>query len=253
MAATIDSQFKFALRLLTSYADETVASHLDDDEVHVWSVGLHDQGLDISGLRGLLSSDECERAARFHFDRHRAQYVVTRGTLRWLLGSYLAVSPREISFGYSDHGKPCLAAPVNMHVEFNISHTEGMAIFGFTRGRRIGVDVENIRSGFKADEIAERFFSPSERTSLGEIPVAQRHEAFFRIWTRKEAYIKARGEGLSHPLHQFDVSLDDAARLIATRPDAAEAQRWQLENLSVAPGFAAAAVVETCGAHASAR
>lgn len=253
MAPTIDSESKFALRPLTSYSDGIVTNRLDDHQVHVWSVRLNDHGLDISGLQGMLSSDECERAARFRFDTHRAQYVLTRGTLRWLLASYLDVAPREISFRYSDHSKPGLAAPANTHLEFNISHTEGMAIFGFTRGRRIGVDVENIRSDFRADEIAERFFSLAERTLLREIPLQRRHETFFRIWTRKEAYIKALGEGLSHPLHQFDVSLDDPARLIATRPNAAEAQRWQLENLSVAPGFAAAAVVETCGANATAR
>jgi 4'-phosphopantetheinyl transferase len=231
----------------------TATPHLDTQEVHVWYVPLEPSYPGVEGLQNLLSADEAERAARFHFEKHRAQYTLTRGSLRLLLGSYLQRTPQEIAFEYSDHGKPSVSGHDNgQKLNFNLSHTEGMAIFGFTRGRRIGVDIESLRADFQPGEIAERFFSPVERAGLSGILPADRHEIFFRIWTRKEAYIKAIGEGLSHPLHQFDVSLDEAA-LVATRPDASEARRWQLRNLDIAPGFTAAAAVESGGAGAPAR
>jgi 4'-phosphopantetheinyl transferase len=245
MEVAIEPGWKLTTRSFGRVPPEPAVTGLDAREVHIWHIRLYDSDPDVLRLQALLSPDELERAARFRFEKHRAQFVRTRATLRSLLGSYLGQSPGKISFSYSDHGKPELA-PNGVHeLKFNLSHTEGMAIFGFTRGCRIGVDIENLRADFEAEEIAERFFSRAECAALREIPAAQRYEMFFRIWTRKEAYIKARGEGLSHPLHQFDVSLDDAASLLATRPDASEAQRWHLENLAIMPGFIAAAAVET--------
>jgi len=121
-----------------------------------------------------------------------------------------------------------------------------MVVCAFARDRGVGVDVEKVRRDFNVEEIAERFFSVAERDALRGIPVHEKHEAFFRCWTRKEAYIKARGEGLSHPLHQFDVSLTpkDAAALLATRPDCIEAARWLLRDLPVTSGYLAALAVE---------
>ena len=220
--------------------DHPGAVRLATDGVHIWTLALDDRAIR-EPVEELLSPDERERASRFRFERHRAQFALTRATLRRLLASYLSVSAREICFCYSSHGKPGLS---ESRLDFNVSHTEGMAVFGFTRGRRIGVDVERIRADFRLDEVAERFFSVAERAALNDLPMGARHAAFFRIWTRKEAYIKARGEGLAHPLEQFDVSVDDHARLAATHRDASEAQRWQLENLSVGPEFAGAVAVE---------
>lgn len=220
--------------------DDAGVVRLANDDVHIWTLALDDRAIR-EPVEHLLSPDERQRALRFRFEKHRAHFALTRATLRRLLASYLSVSPREISFCYSGHGKPGLS---ESPLEFNVSHTEGMAVFGFTRGRRIGVDLERIRGDFQLDEVAERFFSAAERSALADLPAGERHTAFFRVWTRKEAYIKARGEGLSHPLDQFDVSVDDRARLTATRPDASEAHRWQLENLSIGPEFAAAAAVE---------
>lgn len=238
MAAAAERAVEFTIR---EVGPSSPVLAIADHEVHIWVLSL-DDGQSTEALRQSLSPDELNRASRFRFEKHRNQYVLTRGTLRSLLAGYLGIPPREISFQYSKHDKPGLAQGHDL--DFNLSHTEGMAVFGFTRGRRIGVDIEHLRSDFRADEIAERFFSLAEREALRRIPEAQQHEFFFRIWTRKEAYIKALGEGLSHPLHQFDVSLDKTAALLATRPDASEAQRWQLENLEIAPEFAAAAAVE---------
>ncbi len=242
MAAAAERAVEFTIR---EFDPGSAAPCLGGHEVHIWTLHLGG-AISAQCLRDHLSSDELERASRFRFEKHRAQYELTRGTLRSLLGSYLGISPREVAFQYSKYDKPGLGE--GQELEFNLSHTEGMAIFGFTRGHRIGVDIERRRSDFRADEIAERFFSPFERAALREVRGDRRHESFFRIWTRKEAYIKALGEGLSHPLHQFDVSLDDTAALVATRPDASDAQRWQLENLTIAPEFIAAAAVELDGA-----
>jgi 4'-phosphopantetheinyl transferase len=245
MAVTTEHALQFKIRRYDLDAS-SITPRLDGDEVHVWHLALGDLSSDTALFKESLSADELERASRFRFEKHRAQFVLTRGTLRSLLGSYLGVSPREISFQYSKHNKPSLTEAANLrNIHFNVSHTEGMAIFGFTLAGRIGVDIESLRTDFHAEEIAERFFSASERSALREIPPPARYESFFRIWTRKEAYIKALGEGLSHPLHEFDVSFDEAAALLATRPDGAEAERWHLENLAIAPGFIAAAAVET--------
>lgn len=253
MAVAIAPVLKFSIHPFVPGLERAGLPHLNKNEVQIWFLGLNGHDASLPDLQNLLSSEERERAARFRFEKHRDQFVLTRGALRLLLASHLAASPRQISFRYSSHGKPCLTAPANgPELDFNVSHTEGMAILGFTRGRRIGVDIEQLRRDFRVEEIAERFFSLAERAALREIPAERIHETFFRIWTRKEAYIKARGEGLSHPLHQFDVSLDDTARLLATRPDASQTQSWQLENLEIAPGYAAAAAVETCGAQSTA-
>ncbi len=243
MATAAEKAMEFTIR---TAEPGSAASPLADHQVHIWVLRL-DENQPTQSLGDSLSPDELTRASRFRFDKHRDQYVLTRGTLRSLLAGYLGIPAKEISFEYSKYDKPSLAQAQNL--DFNLSHTEGMAIFGFTRGHRIGVDIERFRADFRADEIAERFFSLAEREALRKIPEALRHESFFRIWTRKEAYIKALGEGLSHPLHQFDVSLDSRAALLATRPDASEAQCWQLENLEIAPEFAAAAAVEIENLH----
>ena len=131
-------------------------------------------------------------------------------------------------------------------LDFNLSHSAGIVLLAFARRRRIGIDIEAVRRDFSTTEIAERFFSPAERTALRQLPHGQRHQAFFRCWTRKEAFIKALGEGLSHPLDQFDVNLapGEPAVLLATRPDATEAGRWALWNVPTAGNYAAALAIE---------
>ena len=232
------------LRELALVEIPQAATSLRNHEIHVWHRQLQPSADEVERLAPLLSPDELERAGRFRFEKLRNEFISARGTLRALLASYLGRSPASVRFVYSAHGKPALAD--NQMLEFNLSHTEGMVIFAFALNRKIGVDVEKIRRDFKVEEIAERFFSVAERLALREIPEPGRYQAFFCCWTRKEAYIKARGEGLSHPLHQFDVSLapGQAAALTATRPDATEANRWSLWDLAVSPDHAAALVAE---------
>jgi 4'-phosphopantetheinyl transferase len=200
-------------------------------------------------LSALLNPEESERAARFHFEKDRAHFIVARGVLRTLLGLYLGSRPAELGFAYSPFGKPSLARETGVHpVRFNVSHSGALALYVFTRGREVGIDVEHARADFAGDDIATRFFSAREVAALRAVAPALRTEAFFNCWTRKEAYIKAIGEGLSHPLDTFAVTLapGEPAALLHSA-DASESSRWTLRELNPAPGYAAALAVEGRG------
>jgi len=213
---------------------------LQPDVVNVWIRSLQVPPFVDRACYELLSAEEQERAARYRMERPRKDFILTRGTLRSLAAAYLGTTPRDLSFRYSEYGKPILDGPFDLH--FNVSHTDGLALIAFVRTHQIGIDVEKISPKPDARKLAERFFSVRERHSLEKLSGDELQAAFFRCWTRKEAYVKARGEGLSLPLHQFDVSLaaDDSQALLATRPDASEAGRWTLRDLSTRPGYAAA-------------
>ena len=213
------------------------------DEIHVWHAltAVHQLDLDTDGL---LSRDEHARMMRFRFDNDRSNFLFCRSMLRMLLASYLGTFPVELRFAYSAHGKPSLAEPSG-NLQFNLSHSGGAVLFAFCTERRIGVDVERVRRDLNVQEIAGRFFSDAENRALRQCPDA--HEAFFRCWTRKEAFVKARGEGLSCPLETFDVSVADEENQVSltTRPDPFEAEGWQLWSLNSFPGYAAAVAVES--------
>lgn len=220
-----------------------------DDEAHVWRVALRQDATVVSALRETLTPDERARADKFHFERDREHYVVARGALRDILGHYLAAPPASIRFSYSRHGKPALAGgAVPAHLRFNLSHSGELALVAVTRGREVGLDIELIRADLAGLDIAERFFSPREVRALLALPTELRTTAFFNCWTRKEAYIKALGEGLSHPLRSFAVSLapSETAKLLSTDGDPQEAARWSLVDLSPGEGYAAALAVEGC-------
>jgi 4'-phosphopantetheinyl transferase len=219
---------------------------LANNEVQVWRVELDLLASAEPHWLSLLLPDEQDRAHRFRFDRHRRRFATTRGVLRTLLGGYLNVDPRSVRFRYSDKQKPALdEAFAKGHLRFNVSHSEETALLAFTRGREIGVDVERVRQDSDVEAIAKSFFSESERETLASLPGSEKQAAFFRCWTRKEAFIKAIGEGMSLPLHQFDVSLapGQPAELLATRPDPEDKRRWSVWTLDAGEGFAAALVV----------
>jgi len=219
------------------------------DEVHVWRALLDLPVSRIQSLQHTLAADELRRADRFHFQKHHQRFVVARGLLRTILGCYLDIEPGQLRFCYSDYGKPSLSTPGQKALSFNLSHSGGLALYAVTRNREVGIDLERIRTDFEYAQIAERFFSPRENTVLRALPVSLKPEAFFTCWVRKEAYIKARGEGLSLPLDQFDVSLapGEPAILLNTRGDSQEANRWSLRELSPGPGYAAALAVKGHG------
>jgi 4'-phosphopantetheinyl transferase len=219
------------------------------DEIHLWRVNLEAvAGEEPANERwsALLSEDEQARAARFHFARHRQYFTATRAILRRVLAAYLHTDAKALAFAYGAKNKPMLGAEyASSALAFNVSHSGDMALFAFVRSRQVGVDVERIRCDFDTSAIARRFFSAPEQSQLAALDPEQRHQAFFRCWTRKEAYIKAIGEGLSLPLDQFDVSLkqNDHNALLATRPDQTEAKRWSLRDVAAGPGYAAALCV----------
>jgi len=167
-----------------------------------------------------------------------------------ILAGYLATDPQGLSFAYSQKEKPSLGREhANRGISFNLSHSGGIALFAFARNRDVGVDVEKVRSDFDVDAIANRFFSAHEREQLSSLPEEEKFESFFRCWTRKEAYIKATGDGLSLPLHQFDVSVvpENGDALLSTRPDQGEAALWSLREIPAGPGYVAALCVRGRG------
>ncbi|MGC2161779.1 MAG: 4'-phosphopantetheinyl transferase superfamily protein [Silvibacterium sp.] len=221
------------------------------DEVHVWRAALDQQTpSQIQSFLHNLSADEQARARRFHFQRDRKRFIVARGVLRAILADYLNKAPEGLSFRYSSHGKPSLAEESDRDgTRFSVSHSQEVALYAVSRGREVGIDLEHIRFDMAVLEIAERFFSRREVATLRALPTDMQQQAFFYYWTRKEAYIKARGEGLSLPLDQFDVSVapGEPATVLGNQRDPSEASRWSLQELVPAPGYVAALAVEGHG------
>ncbi|HEY2988587.1 MAG TPA: 4'-phosphopantetheinyl transferase superfamily protein [Candidatus Binatia bacterium] len=216
------------------------------DEVHVWRAQLDIASSRVQNRSRLLSVDERERAQRFHFDRDRNNFITARAFLRILMGRYLRTEPSEVKFDYGSNGKPFLATAESTAVRFNLSHSKDLALYAVADGREIGIDVECISERVEVDSIAERFFSPPEVAAFRALPGELKRQAFFACWTRKEAYIKARGEGLSMPLDQFSVSLSpgEAAVLREVRWDPEEVSRWSLSALPLDPHYVGAVAVE---------
>lgn len=216
-------------------------------EVHVWRAWLECPAEQRALLADSLSTAERDRAGRFHSEADRDRFVVARGGLRAILGHYLGVAAAEIHLSYGPHGKPHLAQSAHgLDLRFNLAHSHNLALYAFTAGCDLGVDLEAIRPLADADDIAARFFSARERAAYLALPAAERLEAFYRGWVRKEAYLKALGDGLARPLAGFSVSLGpgEPARLLEVEGDPAETERWSLAALDPAPGYAAALAVE---------
>jgi 4'-phosphopantetheinyl transferase len=233
--------------LQQTWLDAPERPRLAEGEVHVWRVRLNQNEATRRELSESLSADERERAGRFHFRRDREHFTVARGALRSILGLYTGVAPRLLRFSYDEYGKPSLCGEAGVApLRFNLSHSNELALYAVARGRAVGIDLEYVRAEFAGLEIAERFFSPCEVSALRALPPGERAVAFFNCWTRKEAYIKARGEGLSHPLHLFTVSLapGEPAALLRTDDDPQDAARWAIVELHPSEGYRAAVAVE---------
>ena len=227
-----------ATEWLASPASQAIA----DDEIHVWKVDLSAPVPDVR----LLSRDEHERAARFHFERDRQHFKASRSALRIVLGRYLNLPAGSLEFAQTEYGKPFLTNPEAAGVLFNLSHSGEVAVIAVAREREVGVDVEFMRADFATSEVAEHFFSVAEIYTLSGLDPNLRTQAFFNCWTRKEAYVKARGEGLSMPLDVFDVSLAPgvSAAMLDNRVDKSEPSRWIFQDLQISPDYAVALVVE---------
>jgi 4'-phosphopantetheinyl transferase len=219
---------------------------LAHDEVHTWWARLDVPAWRIRQLARTLAPEEVVRANCFRAQRVRDRWIVGRGLLRELLGQYIGCEPASIQLAYGTYGKPVLAPNSgDARLRFNVSHTEGLVLFGLARDHDLGVDVETIRPLKDLDLIAEQFFSLQERAALRSLRTDQQLAGFFNCWTRKEAYVKAVGLGLSHSLDSFDVELTPGrpSRLLAIDGDSAKAVSWSLTALQAPPGFAAALAV----------
>jgi 4'-phosphopantetheinyl transferase len=210
--------------------------------VDIWHVSAASPALDLDGLAGVLSTEESARADRYRFEHDRRQFIVARGILRCLLGRYLGVAPREIPLTFGPQGKPGVEGPL----QFNLAHSRGFVAFAMVPGRRVGIDVEKINPTIDVLELATGFFSQPETESLQRLQGGERVRAFFRCWSRKEAYLKAIGDGLSRPLGDFDVATDlrPGSLLLDVRWDRAEVARWHLADIALDPGYTSALAVE---------
>jgi 4'-phosphopantetheinyl transferase len=213
---------------------------LENNEVHVWFARVDDPNLS-SRLEDQLSLEERERASRFKFEKDRLQYTVSHGLLRSILSLYLHTDPKDLQLISGPNGKPNLD-PIHHTtiVQFNISHSNAVALFAVAREREVGVDVEYVQENFAFAEIAPRFFSPKETEFLHFLPTELAREVFFRLWTCKEAFVKARGTGLGSPLDEFEISLPSGKRAVLTHRE----PNYSLIELTPTPGYVAAVAVK---------
>jgi 4'-phosphopantetheinyl transferase len=210
-------------------------------EVHVWRTSLALTSAEESQRMATLSSDERERARRFLVAPARAQFVAARSALRAILGGYLGRPPEEVRFVLGPIGKPALA-DADSPLFFNLSHSREVALVAVTDRDEIGVDVEHVRDMASRDALAERFFHPNEVAALRALSPELRADGFFNAWTRKEAFLKATGKGISYGIDRVEVTLapGDLPRVLGVDGDAAEAAAWTLGVLTPAPEYVGA-------------
>jgi 4'-phosphopantetheinyl transferase len=215
------------------------------NEVHVWRARL-----DVPWswtFDEALSLDDRTRADRFKFESDRRHFCVGRASLRLILSRYLQTKPGRLQLATGEFGKPYFAdQKLSAGLRFNLSHSNQLALIAIVRDREVGVDLEYMRSDFVTDDVANHFFSPAEVEQFREVPAESKTQSFFNCWTRKEAYIKARGEGLYCPLDQFDVSVAPGmpALLLGSRVDAADALRWSFSDIAAGDRYAGTVAVD---------
>ena len=228
-------------------APSDAAWRLAPGQVHLWRASLDLPPGQTRALARFLSADERERANRFVVRSARDRYTIARAVLRNILARYVSEAPADLRFGYAEHGKPHLAHP-HTSIRFNVSHSHDLAVYALTSDQPVGVDVEYLYRRKIVDRlrIAYRFFSDREYNTLAAMPPYQRDRAFLACWTRKEAFVKAIGQGLTCPLDQFDVTVDPngPAELLATRWDVYYAQRWTMTNIDPGPDYIGTLAVE---------
>ena len=210
--------------------------NLSDHHLHIWRFYLNQASSQIQELAQLLSPEEQQRAKRFHFPKDSFRFTACRGMLRKILSIYLKVEPKQIQFSYEERGKPYLEG-VQLH--FNLSHSGNLALYGVTKNLPVGIDVEKIKVNKPVEEIAQRFFSKREQEIIKQLPIKEKKLAFYRAWTRKEAYLKATGEGLGGSLEEVEVTLlpEEPAQLI-------NFNGWFLEDIQLEGDYFGAVAVD---------
>jgi 4'-phosphopantetheinyl transferase len=228
---------------VVTWSEPPESLSLATGDVHVWRVELNQPERLLEKFRETLEEHELDRASRFHFEKHRRHFTAGRGVLRQLLSQYLGTKPEQLRLSYGAYGKPALNGEhKDSRLRFNMSHSHEVALFAFAEDRELGVDVEHIRTDFASEEVARRFFSRREVETFNALPRHDQVAAFFKCWTRKEAFIKVIGKGLSQPLDKFDVTLGQPAALLWVSGD--DASRWSLYDLEVGGDYAGALAVE---------
>lgn len=230
------------------FADFPAQLDLAAQAVHIWRTPLDLSQERIQQLAETLAADEQIRAKRFRFERDRLRFIAGRGMLRFLLGHYLCVAPAALQFTYSSRGKPALASPAGSSLAFNVSHSQDLALYAVSCDRLVGIDVEYIRDIEDLMQLAQRYFLPGESALIQESPPQQRQHMFFRLWTCKEAYLKATGEGITG-LKRVEVVLENS--IAHLRLDNVPAVNWTLLPLYCQSDYAAALAVEGRNLHVS--
>lgn len=221
---------------------------LAHDEIHLWVANLDLPDIEIGNFFNTLSIDEAERAKRFVHEKDRKHFIVGRGILRNILGKYQNINPDKLIFSYAEKGKPeLIVAQNNQNLQFNISHSNGIALFAITIIGDVGVDLEYCKQRIDTLSIAKRFFAQEEVAELMKLPKDQQIKGFYNIWTCKEAFIKALGAGLFQQLDQFvvNVVIDSPAQLLSWQDNPTEVKEWSLFNLDLIPEFAAAIAIKS--------
>lgn len=214
------------------------------NEVHIWHACLDLPAAQVQQLAKTLSSDEYIRAERFYFERDKHRFIVARALLRKTLGSYLGVPAERLQFCYGHRGKPGLASIyAKSGLRFNVSHSQDLALYAISGDRELGVDIEFIRPISEAEQIAKRYFSARENASFQALANSEKQAGFFYHWTRKEAYLKAEGEGLSANSDRFDASVAIEDAKMSSNGDRT-ANRWFLKSFTPAPNYIATVAVE---------
>jgi 4'-phosphopantetheinyl transferase len=218
---------------------------IGERETHVWLLSCVLTDSVRSAFWGMLDDHERDRAGRFRFDVDRERFVARNGALRQLLGGYVGVPPWRVGFVRGPHGKPRLSNPDADRIEFNSSSSGEWAMVAVTRGRQVGIDIERIDASRSDPAMASHFFAPAERRCLERLDGDLWTDGFFNCWARKEAFVKATGEGLSRPLDDFEVSLHpgEPPRLLRVGADPGAASQWQMAELEPIAGYAHALVV----------
>jgi 4'-phosphopantetheinyl transferase len=227
---------------------------LSSTDVHIWRGWLDQPRRRVDQLAQSLSADERMRADRFRFETDRVRFIIARGMLRLILGQYLDTEPGRVQLCYGSHGKPHLRDGTNQPlIRFSVAHSHQMAAYGFTCAREIGVDLEYARPMPRMQQAASAFMSARELALLSALPIDQQQQAFYLCWTRKEAYVKARGVGLAQPLQRLDMSMTpgEPARLLSVEAKPYETWRWALQSFTPAPGYVAALAVQGHGMNAT--
>lgn len=219
-------------------------------DIHIWRACLELKEFQINGLLETLSSDELDRARRYHFKKDQDRFICSRGILRKIIAYYLGENPKNLQFEYTSLGKPLLAENSNFYdLHFNISHSNTLALYAIASKSIVGIDIEYLRKDTATEQIARKFFTQNEISSLKNAPEARREKLFYQFWTRKEAILKAIGKGISFPMDQLDVSsINGTAYSPARFPEENKALRkLYLQDIKLDEGYVAAIAYEGCG------